>query len=175
MLEVPLQGKNARGRTALVDDRHYELAMSVRLHVAERVVGGRVTRGPYARTTLAGSGKTVYLHTLITGWEMVDHWDHNGLNCQTWNMRQTTPALNAANRLASPGHASQYKGVSLVPRRRPWKAEIRQGGRYIYLGTYKTEEAAARAYDRAAAELWGKFACLNFPDGLALEENLVLF
>lgn len=59
----------------------------------------------------------------------------------------------------------KYKGA--MPNRRKWMARIGINGKPKYLGTFETEEQAARAYNIAAYEHYGEKAVLNdIPDPL---------
>jgi len=57
-----------------------------------------------------------------------------------------------------------YKGVSFSGgKKNPYLAHIGQNGKILYLGIFLTAEEAARAYDEKAKELFGEYACPNFP------------
>ena len=95
---------------------------------------------------------------------MVDHRDGNGLNNTGLNIRVCTPMQNARNRPVASRNKAGFKGVHPTKGTRSnWSAVIYVSGKGKFLGSYKTKEEAARAYDAQASKLFGEFARLNFP------------
>jgi hypothetical protein len=173
MQTVPLHGKKARGRVALVDDADYELIARFSWCVLERVKPNRVIWGPYAYAYVGGGRahpQQILLHRfLMPGACEIDHWDGNGLNCQRSNLRVATRSQNNANaqkRVRADGtpSSSPWKGVSWRSDRSKWRAYIVLDGRQHPLGNFADEMDAALAYDAAARRMFGLFARVNFPE-----------
>ena len=146
-----------QGKFALVDAADYEALSQYKWHL---VAPGKLYAGRKE------GGKTVYMHREIMQpppGMMVDHIDGNSLDNRRRNMRNCTNQQNMQNIRKKPGGASRFKGVYYDKRRSTWYARICHNGKNINLGTFGTEIEAARAYDKAALELFGEFACLNFP------------
>ena len=161
MRTVPLGGKKAAGRVALVDDADHDLVMQNRWRIEEDRRPDGSLRAVYARANTYRSGRktTIRMHALLTAWPQTDHADHDGLNNQRANLRPATQFQNAGNQRKLVGKSSRYKGVSRQCRR--WRASIKVDGKSRHLGLFACEEDAADAYDRAAREAFGNYAHLN--------------
>src|SRR5580704_8392166 len=98
METVPLHGKKAAGRVALVDDEDYELVMQYRWHVWETPpTATRRGTGPYARANIGygrSERRSAAMHCLIMGQRGIDHIDHDTLNNQRSNLRPASHRQN---------------------------------------------------------------------------------
>lgn len=91
----------------------------------------------------------------------VDHRDGNPLNNSLSNLRLATRSQNCINAPKPRNNTSGYKGVTFSQRIGKWEARIGYKWDRKHLGYYSTAEEAAKAYNKAAVELFGEFAQLN--------------
>jgi len=114
-----------------------------------------------------GRKKTIKMHRVVIGAEdsqLVDHINRIRHDNRRANLRICTRSQNAHNQSKSKiPTSSKYKGVSLFAKRNVWIAKIGKPGNNStrHLGVFKNEIAAALAYNKAAKEQFGDFACLN--------------
>jgi hypothetical protein len=96
----------------------------------------------------------------------VDHINGDPLDCRRANLRIATNQQNCRNSRPR-GGSSKLKGAVFDrchKGRKPWRSRIRVNGKLIHLGNFATEIEAAKAYDKAALEMFGEFARPNFND-----------
>ena len=159
-MSVTTQIELPNGYMTLVDKLDHAALSSLPWYAHESK--GRV----YARRSIRVGGKetTILLHREIMNaspGEQVDHINHDTLDNRRCNLRLCSNQENKRNALPQ-GGMSRFKGVSWHKRHAQWYAHIGLNGKIHYLGHFPDEESAARAYDEAAAEAFGEFACLNF-------------
>ena len=147
----------------IVDDEDYFLAAQVKWRpIKNRHV---IYAG---RQILEKSGRRPFfwLHRVITGalpGQIVDHINGDGLDNRRANLRLCTIKENVRHRHSKIRGVSRYRGVWLDPRYNSWSAYITVDKKRHHLGTFKTEEEAARARDHAAIVHFGSFhGALNF-------------
>jgi hypothetical protein len=102
--------------------------------------------------------------------KMIDHINGNTTDVRIKNLRETNEYLNSKNR----GPTKEFIGIKIKGKK--WEASIvNNDGEKVHLGTHKTPEDAARAYDEAAKKL--KVKRLNFEPkeeyiGRGIDDNL---
>ena len=156
----------SKGYSVKVDDWRFEELSKYSWCIT--ICNGKI----YARRRRQGSLKDGYfnirMHRQIMGVIdpkiEVDHIDGDTLNCQEENLRLSTRSQNCRNRGVDKRSTSGFKGVSKVIGCDKWRAYIVLNYKQKSLGRFRSPHEAAKAYDKAAKELHGEFARLNFPD-----------
>lgn len=157
MREIPL----TQGQVALVDDEDFERLSVYKWHAV------RTGRTFYAaRHGPKPDYRMIYMHHEVMGGKPesgfeADHIDGDDLNNQKSNLRWVTVNQNQMNQHRIRG-VSRFKGVSRSYNRNKWRVHITLNGRPRHVGSFTSEEDAARAYDAAALKHFGEYARLNF-------------
>ena len=157
-----------RGKFTMVDDEDFAWLNRFLWHASEGQKTWYACMMVYSKTARGKREQSLLpMHRLLYfGAPQVDHINSNGLDNQKLNLRHATSQQNNRNRRKMlKGASSKYKGVSIDNERGLWLAQIRTGapGHKRRIGRFKTQVAAARAYDNAARLHFGEFALLNFP------------
>jgi len=107
--------------------------------------------------------KTISMHRQLLNFpnSHTDHINGDGLDNRRKNIRTCTMSQNQQNRSKRLGF-SIYKGVRWHKHSKRWTSRINVSGKSVFLGSYKCEIKAAKAYDKAAAKYYKEFANLNF-------------
>jgi hypothetical protein len=154
----------SQDKFAIVDAEDYEWLSKYKW------CASRKERVFYARRNERWTRRQIIMHRFILNAPkglFVDHINHNGLDNRRSNLRLCTRAENNRNRRPNiqPNQWSKYKGVSFDKKREVFRAFIYRNKKQYYLGSFKNDTDAAKAYDKKARELFGEFAYLNFPEG----------
>jgi len=152
----------SQDKFAIVDAEDYEWLSNYKW------CASRKKRVFYARRNERRTRRQIIMHRFILNAPkglFVDHINHNGLDNRRSNLRLCTRTENNRNRRPNvqPNQSSKYKGVSFDKKRNLFRAFIYRNKKQYYLGSFKNETDAAKAYDKKAKELFGEFAYLNFP------------
>jgi hypothetical protein len=142
-----------QGKKAIIDDQDYEAVSKHKWCV----------NTGYASTRTGD--KQVLLHRFILSAPSnmdVDHINMDRLDCRRSNLRVCTRSENMANRPPYKNNKTGFKGVRWMADRNKYRAEIRHQKKQQHLGNFDDPVDAAKAYDKAARELFGDFARTNF-------------
>jgi hypothetical protein len=127
---------------------------------------GKTNRTAYAARSdyTTGSRRQISMHRYILGastHEEVDHINGDGLDNRKQNLRVCSTKENNRNKPRPKNNTTGYKGVSYHARDLVYCAYIRVDRKLKHLGSFKTAEDAALAYNKAALKYFGDFARLN--------------
>ena len=154
---VWLSGKVGEGQCALVSDEDWH-----EMTYKKAWYGSQNRKSVYAKCEDAKMmHREVYrkCNEELGEGETVDHKNGDTLDNRRENLRRATKSEQAHNKRKRAGCSSEYIGVRLIGSK--WCGNVMKEGKNYSIGRHKTEDEAALAYNRVAAEVYGENAQLN--------------
>lgn len=147
--------KLTQGYEALVDDKDYEWINQCKWHVFPNNSGSMYAFASKQKFDGKKHHRLI-MHRVINktpaGFE-TDHINGNGLDNRRSNLRSVTRSQNMLNRKRNKKSSSKYKGVYWHKQHRKWIANIQINKKRIFIGLFKKELDAAKAYVSKVKEL----------------------
>lgn len=86
--------------------------------------------------------------------DQIDHIDNNKDNNSIMNLRIVTKSQNMLNRpKLNKKCSSNHIGVHFNKKHKVWKAQCQYQGKYVYFGSFKTEDEAVQARAKGVMDL----------------------
>lgn len=160
MKSIPLN----HGKVAIVDDEDYGILAQYRWYAHKQYRSNNTWVAQ--RRDRHHSPRIVIMHRQILGLaygdrRQVAHLNGNRLDNRRSNLRICSHKEIQGGRKSS-NRGTVFKGV--IKSDSSWAAYITSDRKTRRLGTFRDPVVAALAYDKAAREIHGEFALLNFPD-----------
>lgn len=116
----------------------------------------------YAHGRVGSSAHPIRLHRFIMDAPkgvVIDHQNHNGLDCRKQNLRYCTTAQNGQYRSGPPrDNTSGVRGVYWKKRDQKWMAQVGVNGARVHVGVFDCLQEAEQATIEARRRLHGEFA-----------------
>jgi len=164
-MELKIESVRHGNHIILIDDEDYDKIKNITWHIGyERHSGGYYV---LSKIWVKEEKKQyqIAMHRIIMDCPkgmIVDHINHNGLDNRKCNLRICTHSENGRNvKKHRIDTSSRYKGVCKKTKEKNYSAQITIDKKRIHIGTFKTEDQAAIAYNIAALKHHGEYASLN--------------
>jgi hypothetical protein len=158
VIRIVINDKKFGRVEALCDKEDYELVKDYRWNI---------TMHGYIRTAIRieGRQKILFLHRVILNCPegfYSDHINRDRRDCRRKNLRICNKLENNRNLSKTKSKtSSRYKGVYWSSQAKRWVSSITVNYACLWIGSFKNEDDAAKAYNEAAIKHFGEFAALN--------------
>lgn len=164
MRRIPL----SQGRCAIVDNEDFDFLMQWKWSWSQCPRSDPGVGCAQRTVHMSGKFTTILMHRLVLDRKLgrrsshqASHRNRNKLDNRRRNLREATASQNCHTRKKKRNCTSRYIGVSFWKAKGKWAAEIYADSTRVFLGFFRNQETAARAYNRAAIKYYGEYANLN--------------